>query len=96
MTITATHDTETGTVEVQAGSRKLKLTEDDARELVAAVRAALPKAKSKPAGLGGEKGQAIAKLLKRRPDAPAAEIAEKVGCSPARVAEVRRALAATS
>jgi hypothetical protein len=96
VTITATHDTETGTVEVQAGNRKLKLSEEDARELVARVRAALPKGKSKPAGLGGPKGQAIAKYLRRKPDAPASEVAEKCGCSPARVAEVRRALAAES
>ena len=44
---------------------------------------------------GGEKGQHIAELLKSKPDMTRKEIAEVVGCSQSRVAEVARVLGLT-
>lgn len=47
-------------------------------------------------GLGGAKGEAIAKVLKAHPDWAAKQVAEKAGCSVGRVYEVRRARRAAS
>lgn len=86
-----TWNEEAGKVEMQVGKSKQALEPDQARELATAIRAALPKG-SKAAGAGGSKGEAIVKRLKKDPDASPADIAKAVGCSTARVYEVRRAM----
>ncbi len=53
--------------------------------------AAATETKKKPAGTGGNKGQAILAAIGEHPDWSRAQIAEHVGCTPQRVGEVVRA-----
>lgn len=69
-----------------------QLDPEAARSLLRELLGTLPKPASKPAGASGTKGQLVQQLLRDHPDWNAKQVAAEAGCSPSRVAEVKRAI----